>query len=117
MFKKRFFFNRRSNTVTVDKSVRVMGRIDGKNNIVTIKRPARTSKITIQISGNDNRIEIGDLSQLKNISIVIGSNIPANGCRLVIGENFTCENGCKILMYNSENVCQIGDSCMFSKSV
>jgi len=117
MFKKRFVFDRKNNIVVVDKSVQAFGRIDGRNNIVSIKKAARTSRVTIQISGNDNRIEIGELSQLKNISIIIGSNVPANGCRLTIGENFTCENGCKILMYNSENVCQIGDACMFSKNV
>ncbi len=117
MFDKKLLFDKTKNTVEAGANIKLDGYVSGRGNRIVIKGAKTISRLTITISGDDNHIEIGELSQLKNITIAIGSNIRANGCELVIGNYFTCENGCRILLYNSGNKCHIGDSCMFSKNI
>ncbi len=92
-------------------------RITGENNEVTIGPCKRKSNLSIRINGNNNKINLTGIAHIKNLSIIIGSQIQANGAILNIGDNLTIGDDCKILLYNTGNICQIGQDCMISSNI
>lgn len=91
-------------------------KINGKNNIVRIKNNNNNSKVVINISGDDNIIDIGKCI-LKEFSISVGSVQPTNGAKITIGDHFSIEPGGKFELYTHYGEINIGDNCLFSRNI
>ncbi len=95
--------------------------IKGTNNTVSIPAIKGNGKITIDICGNYNKIEIKEGLVLSgHLHIVLGQQHPHFGeitdSSLCIGENTSIES-MQYITYNSHTVCSIGRNCMISYGV
>lgn len=106
-----------TNIVSIGDNVRVIGRIQGNNNIVKIGGSSGKSELNITITGNNNLIFIDDKHIIKGLKIVIGSGIGANNCRIHIGKFFSIEPNCFFEVLNDLSNITIGSSCMFSRDI
>lgn len=91
--------------------------IDGNNNSIIVGNSLSDSNIYLYISGDNNRVSIGNLRRAHSLRINIGNHVKAHGASVDIGDNFSCENDVEFFVYNSLNVLSIGDDCMFSRQI
>ncbi len=80
------------------------------NNTIVFEAPPRSKNLKILIDGDDIYIKLG-----KNISLNGVIRI-CDKCKLIIGNNLTCNNPC-YLYIGEETEVTIGDDCMFSSNV
>jgi acetyltransferase-like isoleucine patch superfamily enzyme len=106
-----------NNTVEIGENIEVFGSINGDDNVIIIEDSHLNSHIKITLNGNRNRIHIGKKSRCKDMSIHIGTYLPAHETKLEIGDEFSSEAHCKLLLYNSGNVLRIGQDCMFANHI
>jgi acetyltransferase-like isoleucine patch superfamily enzyme len=91
--------------------------INGKNNVIDIGECKNPSKIRIAINGDNNRLNIESILLIAEIGINIGNHVLANKTVLEIGKNISMGAQNSILLYNSGNICKIGNDCMFSSGI
>ena len=106
-----------NNRIAFGEKIRLVGRITGDNNRITIGNAKHDSTVDIHVYGSNNNITIGESFQMKNLVIRCGNHVLAHNTNLTIGDNFSIEIGSKILIYNSGNQLTIGDNCMFSNNI
>ena len=81
------------------------------------------SLLLVLISGSNYEcstrpnIFIKSIRCIRGLTIHVGSHVKASKSQLNIGDDVSMENSCSILLYNSGNVCNIGDDCMFSNTI
>jgi acetyltransferase-like isoleucine patch superfamily enzyme len=95
----------------------VSGFIEGNSNSIFIGDALRESAITILVQGNENKIEIRSIVQVKDLLIRVGTHIPANKTEILIDSNFSSEWGNSFLLPNSGTYLTIGGQCLFSNSI
>lgn len=84
--------------------------IRGKNN----RCPHVPEGLRVEITGNDNTVEIDPSVKIYKGSITIGDLYsPASGCTVRIGKNCT-SNGVNMALMEDASRIIIGDDCMFS---
>ena len=110
-------FDPEKNVVATGRKVNVTGHITGSGNRIHIADARNPSNIHIDIHGDGNVIHIAEIGRIRELQIAIGSNFPAHNASLEIAENFSSEENCRFLLYNTGNVCRIGKNCMFSNSI
>lgn len=98
-------------------------QITGKNNIITIGRLSEKmlSEIDISICGDNCSVCIGDnFYTSQGTHILLGCNHENYGkikdTHLTIGTNTTIE-GARIITFNSHSTISIGNDCMFSEHI
>lgn len=106
-----------NNKVSVGENITVTGRVKGNNNNITLSGSTWSSSIQINITGDNNVVEIGTLFAAKSLHIVCGSHVPAHNVSLHIGNNFSIERNGRFLLYTSGNRLTIGNNCMFSQNI
>lgn len=106
-----------NNSVVVGEGVELNGSISGKNNKISIGRSAKTSKLAIEINGNDNVILVENHRAIRGLIVKVGNHIPANNTRLNIKKDFSIEKECMFYLYNTDNILSIGRNCMFSNRI
>jgi acetyltransferase-like isoleucine patch superfamily enzyme len=110
-------FDSAGNSVSVSDTVTWTGRIEGKDNVVTIKETSFNCQIHLIIRGNGNRVTIGKNSRSKNLEVLIGNHVQAHKCVLNTGDDFSVATGCCFYLFNSGNTLEIGKNCMFSRDI
>ena len=108
--------------------------ISGNGNIIDINR-AFCKKISIQITGDNNRVIFKSGSHIENVNVCIsGSNhelfidefckiqgcsfaFEDSNCSITIGKNTTMENHCELSSAEPFSKIIVGDDCMFSAYV
>ena len=91
--------------------------ITGNGNKIHIGKCLAQSNIKIVINDDNNNIFIKSIRCIRGLTIHVGSHVKASNTQLNIGDDVSMENSCSILLYNSGNVCNIGDDCMFSNTI
>lgn len=110
--------NRAANSITLGRNITLAGEIHGSGNTIEIADTRSPQTLFVSIHGHDNRIVIGRQSLLTGLRVDIGAQRWAcSGARLTIGEVFSIGSRGRFILPNSGNVVEIGDRCMFSKSV
>lgn len=105
------------NNVKIGNNISVSGVINGKNNNIFIGDASAQSSINVNINGDCNIVKILTPSRIKSLSISCGNHIKANNTELTIGNGVTIEPGAKIFLYNSNNICHIGDNCLIATNL
>lgn len=105
------------NNVKIGENVIAAGEINGFGNIVEIGNAKQQSNIHLHINGNHNQIVIDSIICIRSLKIFCGNHVSANNINLKIGTNISMENGIKMLLYNSGNICQVGKNNMFSDNI
>jgi acetyltransferase-like isoleucine patch superfamily enzyme len=105
------------NKITTGDNIKLSGRIDGNNNIVTVGNARVMSEINLIINGDNNKIFIDDCFSIKRLNVNCGSHVKAHGTILEIGSQFSIEPGCFFLLYNTGNKLTIGKDCLFSNGI
>jgi acetyltransferase-like isoleucine patch superfamily enzyme len=105
------------NHIEVGANITLAGHVLGDHNRIVIRDSAYRSVVHIFISGNGNQVFIDKESEIKGLGIMCGNHVPAHGTRIHIGAEFTIEAGGRFYLYNSGNVLEIGDECMFSSNI
>ena len=100
--------------IKVNSSVEV--HIKGNGNVVTIKGH-RLENVVIDISGNNNVLEIDSNCLLKRTRFRIGNHVQADKCRVQLSKGITIEPGCQFLIYTSGSQVSLGDDCMLSSGI
>jgi acetyltransferase-like isoleucine patch superfamily enzyme len=106
-----------ANCISIGNKVNATGYIRGNNNLIDIGDATYTTTLRIVVSGNDNAIRISRPLLLRDLCISIGNHVKADACQLSIGENFSCEFSCVILLQNSGGMMTVGPNCMFSSHI
>ncbi|WOR13647.1 hypothetical protein RYZ27_07665 [Hyphomonas sp. FCG-A18] len=106
-----------NNHIDIGDNIELSGSIIGDNNTIIIHDSELLSCIRITLKGSGNKIQIGKKSRCKDLDIRIGSYLPAFETTLEIGDEFSAEGSCKLLLYNSGSVLKIGQDCMFSNNI
>jgi len=112
-----FQFNQKENKCTIGKNILIEGFVKGSNNTVYIGESEHESRIDLRINGNDNILKINKPFAIKGLKIRVGNHVSANKTKLIIDSGFSIEGGGEFLLYNSGNILEIGENCMFSNSV
>jgi acetyltransferase-like isoleucine patch superfamily enzyme len=106
------------NTIEIGQNIILSGQVWGEGNVIRIEGTRNPQRIHLSVHGNNNRIVIGKRSLMNNLAVEIGSQRwPSSRTSLSIGEYFSIASGGRFILPNSGNVVEIGDHCMFSKSV
>lgn len=105
------------NVVQLGAQVELAGYLFGHHNRVEIGDAAIPSRLRLRIHGNHNHVRIAHKAEIKDLTIVCGTHVPAHNVRVEIDEEFTIEVGGRFLLYNSGNRLSIGRECMFSNGV
>lgn len=90
-------------------------RFKGKNSIITIKKPCIKFKKSKIVCGDNAKIIIESSKKVADKLTIL-----ANGTNSIckIGKNFSCTNGCLILLHREANLnAIIGEDCMFGTNV
>lgn len=106
-----------NNNINIGNNISVSGVINGANNNVFIDGTNAKSSINININGDRNIIKISNPARIKSLSISCGNTIKANNTQLIIGNRVAIEPGAKILLYDSNNTCHIGDNCLMATNL
>ncbi len=106
-----------NNRVVIGANVRISGSINGDSNSITIGDAPFGSTFHVSVNGNNNKIVVGSNSRCRNLDIRVGNHVHAHETQLTIGDDFSSENDCKFILYNSGNKLDIGRDCMFSNSI
>lgn len=112
-----FAYDASSNDVEIGPNLDVTGFIRGRNNRVHLAGARNHSRLRLEISGDDNVVDIQAAGQLRDVHIIVGNHFHAKKARLQIGSNFSAEENVRFYLYNSGNRCVIGDNCMFSNGI
>ena len=90
-------------------------RFKGRNSTILIHEPIAKFRKCIFVCSDNCFIEIHDSRyKLKNLYILAH----ADNSRCEIGRDFSCTNGCKILLHKEPSLSvTIGDDCMFGTDV
>jgi acetyltransferase-like isoleucine patch superfamily enzyme len=91
--------------------------VNGKNNTINIGECKNASKIRIVINGDNNCIHIESILLMADVAINVGNHVHANKTVLEIGENISMGSQNSFLLYNSGNICKVGNNCMFSSGI
>lgn len=106
-----------NNYLKIGSNINIRGKISGQNNKIIIGDARLDSKLKIYINGNNNAIKISNSLKIKDLQINIGNHIPVNNVVVEIGENLSCEKDVTFLMYENDANLIIGNNCMFSKNI
>lgn len=107
-----------ANSIKLGKNITLVGDIRGTGNVIEIAGTRQPQTLVVSIHGHDNRIVIGKQALLANLRVDIGARRwTCSGARLTIGEFFSVGSRSRIILSNSGNVVEIGNNCMFSKSI
>src|SRR5260370_42447684 len=91
-----------NNKIDCGNNIALSGSVTGENNTVSIGNANAESQIHLFINGNNNSIFIEKSHQMKYLSIYCGIHVESNKTSTRIAENFSIENGGRVLIYNSE---------------
>lgn len=111
-------FNKKNNTVRIDKKIKSKVKIIGNNNFIDItcnKNSNERKIINIRINGNNNKIIIKNL-RTSDLKIEIGNLIEINNATVEISDNFVCSQA-SILAYQNNVPIKIGENCLFSSNI
>ena len=86
----------------------------GTGNIMSIGEGCWADKLRISISGNNNRISIGDNVKFKSDCELF---IKGNNCSIEIGEGSSFTSGLRVLANEDDSYVKIGRECMFSNHI
>jgi acetyltransferase-like isoleucine patch superfamily enzyme len=106
-----------NNHVAHGDNVRIIGKIVGNDNVVTVTSANVPSVVNLRIYGNNNIIHIGPVHKIDGLQILVGSHVNAHNTKVEIGSMFSIEPGCRFFLSNSRNTLTIGDDCMFSNAI
>lgn len=89
----------------------------GKNNIIDIHKSAYARRVSFDIFGDNNTIQIGEGCCLHNFKIIIGfPNCPIENCVVTIGKN-TNFRQTSIQLGESNSRVDIGSNCTFAHGI
>ncbi|MEI4487865.1 acyltransferase [Frigidibacter sp. MR17.14] len=103
--------------IEVGAKIRIKGRITGNRNRLIVGDAHAASTLTILINGDDNVLELGRGCITKDTYISIGNHVPASGCSVTVGSGTSFEPQCKILAPNHGNIVRIGSNCLISNTI
>ena len=86
-------------------------KIVGNNNFIEIKELSALSNVNIMIKGSNNTITIGKLTKLTGTLWIEGNN-----CNIAIGDNVTVI-GASFLVTEDNLSITVGDECLFSYGI
>lgn len=112
-----FNINNEYNYCDIGDKVKLVGNVKGKNNNIIIKNAHSTCSIDLVVHGNNNSIFIDVAGKIGSLVIRVGNHIPAHNVKFTIDRGFSNEGGGIIYLYNSGNILEIGNNCMFSKNI
>lgn len=107
----------KQNTISVGDNIGGLLHINGDGNYIKIGNSLSPSKFRINISGDNNRIEIENLRRAHSLKIDIGNHVKARRSSIFIGPDFSCENDVEFLVYGTDSTLSIGSDCMFSREI
>ncbi len=82
---------------------------NARNNLIVCGRNVRVKRLTIQMHGRGNRLEIGDNANLSGMISIYG-----DGVIVRIGDNFDAK-GCKLVAWDADVT--IGADCLFADAI
>ena len=109
--------NGKNNTVATGANLTLSLNLSGDNNVIEIGDARVPSTLSLYINGDNNWVVIGDFYQIKGLNITCGNHVKAHRTALRIGRQISIEPGCSFLLYNSGNSLTIGDDCLFSNGI
>ena len=107
----------KNNEITIPSTMKASVKIKGDNDVIKIHEGSPSSGITINITGNNNTIEINRGHLMRDLKVVCGSYVPSHNTSLYINKAFSIEPNGRFNLYNSGNSIKIGSNCMFSSNV
>ena len=85
--------------------------INGDNNYIRLGVAKSYHKFALNFKGDDKLLEVNDTT--KNINNFKFTSIRGSGQKLSIGKDFSC-GGLEVQMNDGDELCKIGDNCLFS---
>lgn len=90
--------------------------IEGRNNILTIKKPYNFQNVSVLCRGENNSITMNSTNlAYKNLEILFSGSW--NNRRICIGRNCSFFGPCRLTLTDNNSYINIGDDCIFSHDV